>query len=84
LGALLARPLREKDDYFQIESIPFYLKNISRADVVEARVVKNDKLSEGEAFQFNLVIDRGGHKGKWEDEYYSTCYRRIALPSWSL
>lgn len=26
----LARPVLERDDYFQLESIPFYLKNVSR------------------------------------------------------
>jgi len=33
---LLAQPVIERDDYFQLESIPFYLKNVSRGDIVKA------------------------------------------------
>jgi hypothetical protein len=58
---LLARPVLEHDDYFQIESIPFYLKNISRGDIVKANVVENKELQDGELFEFDSVVDRGGH-----------------------
>src|SRR5215472_10611974 len=58
---LLARPVLERDDYFQLESIPFYLKNVSRGDIVQAGVVENKEIQEGEIFQFQDVIDRGGH-----------------------
>lgn len=58
---LLARPVLERDDYFQLESIPFYLKNVSRGDIVRADVVENKEIQEGEIFQFQEVIDRGGH-----------------------
>src|SRR5436190_24182275 len=58
---LLARPVLERDDYFQIESIPFYLKNVSRADIVRADIVEDKEIQEGEIFQFGEVIDRGGH-----------------------
>jgi hypothetical protein len=58
---LLARPLAEKDDYFQIKSIPFFLKNISYGDIVKAKTVKNSEIQEGEIFEFDAVLDRGGH-----------------------
>jgi hypothetical protein len=58
---LLARPLLERDDYFQIESIPFFLKNVSLGDVVRAKTVTNTEIQEGEAFEFDAVLDRGGH-----------------------
>jgi hypothetical protein len=54
---LLARPTNEIDQ-FTLESIPFYLKNVSRGDLVKAKVVKTD----GEdAFHFDGVVARGGH-----------------------
>jgi hypothetical protein len=58
---LLARPLLERDDYFQIESIPFFLKNISRGDTVRAKTVVNAEIQEGEIFEFDSILDRGGH-----------------------
>lgn len=58
---LLARPILKRDDYFQIESIPFYLKNVSRGDIVKAKVVKNEEIQEGEIFEFESIVDRGGH-----------------------
>jgi hypothetical protein len=58
---LLARPLLERDDYFQIESIPFFLKNISRGDIVRAKTVTNTEIQESEVFEFDGVLDRGGH-----------------------
>ena len=58
---LLARPLLERDDYFQIESIPFYLKDISLGDVVKARTTQNSEIEQAEIFEFDGVVDRGGH-----------------------
>lgn len=58
---LLARPVLERDDYFQIESIPFYLKNVSRGDIVRANVVEKREIQDGEIFEFEQVINRGGH-----------------------
>lgn len=58
---LLARPVLERDDHFQIESIPFYLKNVSRGDIVKAIVVENKEIQEGEIFEFDGVVDSGGH-----------------------
>lgn len=58
---LLARPVLERDDYFQIESIPFYLKNVSRGDIVKATVRENKEIQEGEIFEFDIVVDCGGH-----------------------
>jgi hypothetical protein len=51
---LLARPLSERVDYFQIASIPFYLKNISLGDIVRTKM-------EGKIFEFDAVLDRSGH-----------------------
>ena len=58
---LLAKPVLERDDHFQIESIPFYLKELSRGDIVEAKVTQNREIGEGEQFEFVSVIQRGGH-----------------------
>jgi Domain of unknown function (DUF4265) len=58
---LLARPLTESDACFQIESVPFYLKNISRGDIVKAKTVANPEIQEEEIFEFDEVLDRGGH-----------------------
>jgi Domain of unknown function (DUF4265) len=58
---LLARPVLERDDYFQIESVPFFLKNVSCGDIVKANVVVNKEIQEGEIFEFDQVVDRGGH-----------------------
>jgi Domain of unknown function (DUF4265) len=38
---------------FRIESVPFYLKNVSRGDVVSA--------THGELLEFHNVVERGGH-----------------------
>jgi hypothetical protein len=37
------------------------LKNVSRGDIVGADVVENKEIQDGEIFQFQEVIDRGGH-----------------------
>lgn len=58
---LLARPVLQRDDYFQIESVPSYLKNVSRGDIVRARTTRNSEIQEEEVFEFDDVIDRGGH-----------------------
>jgi hypothetical protein len=58
---LLARPLLESEDYFQIESVPFFLKNVSRGDVIQARLVCNPEISDQEVFCFDRIVDRGGH-----------------------
>jgi hypothetical protein len=58
---LLARPLRERNDYFQIESIPFFLKNVSSGDIILAKIVNNSEIQDSEIFEFDAVLDRGGH-----------------------
>lgn len=58
---LLGRPILDRDDYFQVESVPFFLKNVSRGDIVKANVVENKEIQEGELFEFASVVDRGGH-----------------------
>lgn len=58
---LLARPMLEADTCFQIESVPFYLRNISRGDIVQARTTENREIDEGEVFEFADLIKRGGH-----------------------
>lgn len=54
---LLARPT-EKIDAFELESVPFYLKNVSRGDIVAARIVQ---MADGQIFQFNGVVEHRGH-----------------------
>jgi hypothetical protein len=49
---LLGWPVRERDDYFSIESIPFFVKGISRGDIVLAKVTHNSEVQEGEFFEF--------------------------------
>jgi len=58
---LLARPLREGEEYFRIGSIPFFLKNVSYGDIVKAKTVVNSDIQDGETFEFDSVLDRGGH-----------------------
>ncbi len=58
---LLARPLKQRVDYFQIESIPIYLKGVSRGDIVKAKTVTNKEVEDGEFFEFERILDRGGH-----------------------
>jgi len=58
---LLARPLSNRDDYFQIESTPFFLKNVSRGDIVRAKTVTNPEIQNDDVFEFDAVLDRGGH-----------------------
>jgi hypothetical protein len=58
---LLGHPLIDRDDYFQIESVPFYLTSVSRGDIVKALITRNKELSDDEIFEFDHVIDRGAH-----------------------
>ena len=54
---LLARPT-DTVDRFEIESVPFYLKNVSRGDIVTAKVVD---AADGQIFQFDCVLEHRGH-----------------------
>lgn len=54
---LLARPT-ETIDEFELESVPFYLKNVSRGDIVKAKIVQ---MADGQIFQFNGVVEHRGH-----------------------
>jgi hypothetical protein len=47
---MLAHP---EGSHFQLISVPFYLKNVSRGDLIAA--------SRGEFLEFNDVVSRGGH-----------------------
>ena len=58
---LLARPVLERDDYFQIESVPFYLRDLSRGDIVQAKTMRNVEIGADEVFELANVIRRGGH-----------------------
>jgi len=58
---LLAWPVLEREDYFSIESIPFFVNSISRGDIVRAKVTSNSEVQEGEFFEFDSVVARGGH-----------------------
>jgi hypothetical protein len=58
---LLAWPVLEGDDLFCIESIPFFLKSVSRGDIVRAKIVRHEEVQEGAFFEFGSVVDRGAH-----------------------
>ena len=58
---LLAWPVLERDDYFCIESIPFFIKGISRGDIVHAKASEDKEIQEGALFEFSSVVERGGH-----------------------
>lgn len=58
---LLAWPVLESDRCFIIESIPFFVKGISRGDIVRAKVSTNSEVQEGEFFEFESIVERGGH-----------------------
>jgi hypothetical protein len=58
---LLATPILARDDYFQLESVPFYLKNVSRGDIIKAKTVKNHSIQEAEIFEFEGLVEKGGH-----------------------
>lgn len=58
---LLAWPILERDDYFSIENIPFFVKGISRGDIVRAIVTNDSEVHDEEFFKFDSVVDRGGH-----------------------
>lgn len=58
---LLAWPVLESDRCFRIESIPFFVKGISRGDIVAAKVSENNDVQEGEFLEFESIVERGGH-----------------------
>ncbi|MEO6394168.1 MAG: DUF4265 domain-containing protein [Pyrinomonadaceae bacterium] len=58
---LMASPVVEDENFFQLESIPFYLKNVSRGDIVEALERPGNELDGVSRFEFEKVICRGGH-----------------------
>jgi hypothetical protein len=53
--------LLERDHCFQIESIPFFLKNIPRGGIVRATTVVNTEIQQDEIFEFDAVLRRGSH-----------------------
>ena len=58
---LLAWPVLESDRYFLIESIPFFVRGIARGDIIKAKVSENSEVQEGEFFEFESIVERGGH-----------------------
>jgi hypothetical protein len=58
---LLAWPVVESDRCFRIESIPFFVKGISRGDIIQAKVSENSEVQQGEFFEFDSIVERGGH-----------------------
>lgn len=58
---LLAWPMLESDRCFSIESIPFFVKGISRGDIINVKVSENSDVQEGEFFEFESIVQRGGH-----------------------
>jgi hypothetical protein len=69
----------ERDDYFQIESIPFFLKEHLTRRHRESQNVTNSEIDKGEVFEFDTVLDRAGHntyrlllKNKYPDDPHFT------------
>jgi hypothetical protein len=58
---LLAEPLAEAEDCFRITSIPFFVRDVCRGDVVRARTVTNPEISEKPIFEFDRIVEKGGH-----------------------
>src|ERR1700730_5281999 len=58
---LLAEPLAQAEDCFRIESVPFFLKDVARGDVVRAKTVIIPDVSDKEVFEFERLIEKGGH-----------------------
>jgi hypothetical protein len=54
---LLARPTEQINE-FVLESVPFYLRNVSRGDVVRAKTVA---VEDGKIFEFDDLVRHGGH-----------------------
>lgn len=57
----MAWPVIEDELVFAIDSIPFFVKDISRGDIVRARISINPEVQEGEFFEFESMVERGGH-----------------------
>ena len=58
---LLAWPVLESNRCFRIESIPFFVKGIARGDIIKVKVSENSDVQEGEFFEFESIVERGGH-----------------------
>jgi len=58
---LVAWPVLESDRCFRIESIPFFVKGIARGDIIKVKVSENSDVQEGEFFEFESIVERGGH-----------------------
>jgi hypothetical protein len=58
---LLAEPLAEAEDCFGITSIPFFVRDVCRGDVVRARTVTNPEISEKPIFEFDRIVEKGGY-----------------------
>lgn len=58
---LLGHPVTARDDYFQIASVPFFLRNVSCGDIVKARTRVETEVQDGEIFEFDSIVERGGH-----------------------
>jgi len=58
---LFAWPIKENESYFCVESIPFFVKGLSRGDIVQARIVEKNQVHDTEFFEFERLVERGGH-----------------------
>jgi len=58
---LLAAPVVERPDWFRIASVPFYLRDVSLGDLVQTKTVRHLELGKEEVFEFEKIIERGGH-----------------------
>jgi hypothetical protein len=54
---LLASPTQQIDQFI-IESVPFYLKTVSRGDLIKT---KTTEIDGREIFEFGGVVEHGGH-----------------------
>jgi uncharacterized protein DUF4265 len=56
---LLGRPIAEDVNVFRLDSVPYYLRDVSLGDVVRAGVRADCEISN--AYVFETVVERGGH-----------------------
>ena len=49
---LLAWPIVENESYFCVESIPFFVRGLSRGDIIQATVVEKNQIHNTEFFEF--------------------------------
>ena len=56
---LLGRPIAEDVNVFRLDSVPYFLRDVSLGDIVRAGVGADCEISD--AYVFETVVERGGH-----------------------